>query len=481
MSAPPSPWDLYHRAKAAKAAADWPLVLQRLTQLAALPEAQRADARLGNAVGWLIHHLGKHLLSLEPPQTAGVIEVLALARRFPYPVEGQPSAYAMLLRLALKVRRDYPTFLDFIAWWDLAHLRPADHQPYTPPGGRPLPALAEQALLGVGKHLLAGYDRSGRLPQGHFDRAAMRAFIARLGPVIEGHPQHRFLPYLRAQLYLALDRPQEALADLQPFVRQHQRQSWAWDWLGRAYYRLAQNEAARACLAQALSLGAAEAMTVLTRERYARLCLEAGETAVAKGALEQVIALRQREWGKIPARILRLIEAPWYHQTVAVPLGPQELGPWARRATDHLYADLPEELAVITGLDPVKGRLWYRLDRTRSGSLRLDRLPSLPQVGDCLRLRVLPQAGREETWYRAITARLSDEAPPSELLRPMHGRLTPVKGRDFGFVGQAVFVPPELMAQWQPQQHREVQVLAIRSYDAKKKQWGWRALRLLEA
>lgn len=480
MSAVVNPWDLYREAKAAKQAGNWAQVLALIDRLASLPPEARQDERLGNAVGWLIHYLGKFLLGQQPPDHELACRLVEMGRGFAYQKQAQPSAYAMLLRLALKVRPHYDRFLDFMDWWDLAHLQPADHQPYVPPGGSALPALAEQALLGMGKHLLAGHDRYGRMPQGSFDQIAMQHFVQQLGPYVERYPQHRFLPYLRAQLYLALEQPEAALADLQPFVRSHQKQPWAWDWLGRTYFRLQQPEAARACLAQALTLGQPGPMTVLTWERYARLCLEAGEVAQAKAALQTVVDIRLREWGRLPRRVEELMDAPWFVATEAQAVGPAQLRPWATQARALLYADLPEERAVVTGVNVEKGRVWYRLDRERQGNLKLKQLDGVPQEGDCLRLRVQAREGREELWYQALSARRSEEAPPEDLWRQFRGVLQQAPRQRYGFIGKQVFVAPPQMQAWTDRAGREIAVWALATYDPRKQRWGWQALRLAE-
>jgi len=470
-------WELYHRAKAAKESSDWSGVFSQLTELFELAAEDRQDPYLGNAVGWLIYYMGKHLLRLAPPDIATIIRLLTIAQGFTYQVDTQPSAYAMLLRLALRVRKDYAGFLSFMDWWDLANLQAADHIPYTPPQGNRLPALAEQALLGFGKHLLAGYTASGKVGEGGYSITEIERFLPELSPYIQLYPQHRFLPYLRAQLYLALGRPHEALKDLHPFVRTHQKQSWAWDWLGRTYFRLGETEAARACFAQGLSLGAPDSLTILTLERYARLCLDMGEHGAAKGLIERVIRIRQREWGKIPGRIGKLTETEWYKTSTPQALDERDIRKWAKQARIYLYADLPEELGVVTGVNVEKGRVWYRLDRARKGSMLLSKLEKVPEMGDCLQMRVLAREGKEEVWYEALHARISEEAPPGDLVKEAKGILTQPRGKSFGFVGREVFVPPELMEAWQDRMGCQVSVLAMASYDARKQRWGWRAIR----
>jgi hypothetical protein len=476
----PPVWDLYREAKAAKEAQDWPLMLRTLSQLAQADPAQRQSPRLGNAVGWLIHYAGKFYLSLSPPDPQSVLTLLSLARAFVYEATARPSAYAMLLRLALKTRKQNPDFLAFMAWWDLAQLQAEDYERYTPPGGQSLPALAEQALLGIGKHLLAGYTEAGQLPQGSYDQAAMARYIDTLGAHIAARPDYEFLPYVRAQLYLALNQPEAALTDLRPFVRKHVQQPWAWDWLGRAYHRLGQGEAARACLARALSARAPEAVTVLTRERYGRLCLADGDLAEAKAAFERVAEVRWREWGKLPQRLQAVMEAPWYAETAAALPAAQQLSTWAAKAQRFLQEDLPEELAVVTAVHPGKQLAWFRLDRERSGNLRGSMLSASVRPGDRLRLRVQARQGQEEVWYEALSARLTDEPAPSGLSQSLRGRLMRVPGQAFGFVANEAFVPPPLMTAHQAQVGQVVQALTIAEYDRKRKRWGWQVLRIEE-
>jgi tetratricopeptide (TPR) repeat protein len=476
-----SPWDIYQQAKAAKNAQDWSTVVAGIESLSILPAAVRSDPRLGNAVGWLIHYTGKFYLSLEPSDQTGVLHLLQLARAFCYDPEGQPSSYAMLLRLALKTRKANPYFLAFVAWWGIDKLQPDDFLPYEPPGRPSLPALAEQTLLGIGKHLLAGFVETGPTPDGKPDRMAIEGFFQTLGPHLQAHPEFRFLPYVRAQLLLALNQPEEALADLRPFVRTHRQQAWAWDWLGRAYYRLGQMEAARACFARALTARSPEKVTVLTRERYARLCLEAGEPEEAKAAFARVIAVRLREWGKVPARLQHVQEEAWYAASPAKPISRHALSHWAAQADALLEDKIPEELAVVTAVHRGKQLAWYRLDQEREGNLRLHMLAADVQAGDCLRLRVRPRQGQEEIWHEALSARKVAEVPPKELSQRVRGRLTPVSGKPFGFVAQEYFVAAHLLQQHTDLLQQDVQAIVVRDYNRKRKCWGWRVVRLSAA
>ena len=468
-------WDHYRTAKAAREVGDVPALHQALDALAALPAALRADAHLGNAIGWLLYYQAKACLQAQPADPAGVRDLLLRAPAFTYDRSQTPNPLPLLLRQAIKIRPQFPEFLAWVRWWDLDQLQPADYRPYVPPGGQPLMTLAEQAFLAVGKALVAGAPTGGRP-----EPAALEAYVQQLAGVIAQHPDFEFLPYMRAQVHMALDRPAEALADLRPFVRAHSQQFWAWDWLGRAYYRLGEAEAARACLARALSERTPAAMLVTTRERYARLAREMGEAAEAKACLEQVIRTRMETWGRLPSRLEQEQASAWYQETAAAAPGQLHIPRWARRATDYLYHDLPEELAVVTAIHADKGMAWYRLDRERSGNLRLHELDGGAHLrpGDALRLRVQAQAGKGELWYRALTARVVAEALPESLARPIAGALVRPAGKPFGFVDHQYFVPPAVLQACDQPEGAAVRGVVVMDYDRRRQRWGWLVVRL---
>ncbi|RMG58442.1 MAG: hypothetical protein D6722_23560 [Bacteroidetes bacterium] len=471
-------WDRYREGKAAREAGDVPALHEALDALVHLPEAIRHDTRLGNACGWLLYYQAKACLQATPPDTAGVRELLLKARAFAYDRSQTPNPCSLLLRQAIKIRPQFPEFLAWVRWWNLDRLQPEDYVPYTPPGGQPLMTLAEQAWLALGKALVAGGE-SGARP----DPAELETYVVQVGWVLDAHPDFEFLPYMRAQVYMALDQPEHALENLRPFVRAHSHQFWAWDWLGRAYYRLGETEAARACLARALSERTPAAMLVTTRERYARLAREMGHETEAKACLQQVIRTRMETWGRLPKRLEREQASDWYQATEAAASRDLQIGDWARQATTYLYDDLPEELAVVTAVSRAKGMAWYRLDRERSGNLRLHELdvPAEVYPGDALRLRVQAQAGKEEVWYRALTARPTDEPLPPDLARSFQGTLVRPEGKPYGFVDHKYFVPPALLQESDLPDGTSVQGGLIMDYDRKRKKWGWMVVRLEEA
>ncbi|GAB4424181.1 MAG: hypothetical protein OHK0039_41170 [Bacteroidia bacterium] len=484
-------WELYHHAKAARDAGDFAVVFDCLRQVAALPAPERLDPRLGNAFGWLIYACGKQCLPPQPqwgiaprpsdrnpdlPAAMQVHQLLAWAQCLHYDWQQAPNPYGLLLRLALKARKQYPHFLGFVDWWNLDRLGFDDYRPFTPPGGEPIPALAEQAYMGVAKHLLDGYGPAGLLPDGQIDRPAIEAFLPRLAGVIAAYPAFVYLPYLRAQLWLALDRPAEALADLLPFTRGQIHQFWAWDWLGRTYYRLGRTEAARACFARALTERAPAEMVVLTRERYARLCRDTGLDAEARAAFESVIRTRRQHWARVPQRLADIEASDWYRDTPPATPAEAMVQQLARGARDLLYEDLPEELAVVTAVRADKDMAWYRLDRNRSGNLRLHELGETLQPGDALRLRVQARPGRQEVWHQVLTARRSQEPPPAALARSFYGRLDRRPDQDFAFVDRTYFVPAPLCQSLA--NGTRVQGLAVQDYDRKRARWGWSVVRL---
>lgn len=472
-------WDLYRTAKAAQVVGDFATVVASLRACAALPEAERRDSRLGNAFGWLIHHSAKYFLHLRPPNGPLVVELLILSQAFSYDWQQAINPYSQLLRIAIKVRKDFPGFLTFVQEWDLRRLQKADFEPFQLPEGEALPALAEQVWMGITKHLIAGYDLQGRGPHQGPDRAAVEAFLPQIGAVIQAHPGYEYLPYLRAQLYLALDQAEPALQDLLPFVRSHLHQYWAWDWLGRAYYRSGRREAALACFARALGERAPAVMTVLTRERYGRLCLETGLHAEARAVLGAVIRLRRETWGKLPARLARLEQEAWF-LSAGTP-APNQRAQLAQAAPRYLYDDLPEELAVVTAVHTGKRLAWYRLDRERQGNLPLHEVAENLLPGDALRLRVQARSGTSGNWYQALTARRAEEKLPPDLARPFAGKLHRPAGRDFGFVNRTYFVPPALLQGEGWADGLPVQGLAVISYNDRRQEWGWLALRMQRA
>jgi len=392
--------------------------------------------------------------------------LVAGARAF---VEAGPSLVRSVWWKALL--HHTPTGIDWLGLFDTLGweegFRPDDFLPETY-GDRTTPALVERLLQAVMKQLLATIPLADALAA---------PWIERVSSLSEQQPGWGFLPYYHARLLVVLDRTDEARRVFLPFARTKQREFWVWTLMADLTESA---EGQLACLTRALTVGAPEAFLVKVRQQVAGRLLLRGCWADARAELDRLVQTRQANQWPIPA----LVQS-WLNDARYTSAEPSALGHWYGAmlpvADALLWADCPETVALVTGLDPTGQYVQVAIDSRTTGSFPARKFGLHPVVGDGLTLRYQLDTRKGKPHLRVLTASPTD-AVPTVATRLLSGplRLLTKPTGSVGFVGD-VYVPADLLAQHTGLADALVTVRAVESWDGGKKKVGWRAYALAKS
>ncbi len=459
------PWEKYRKLKAAREAGDESTFFE-LWNLLKEDELARQDGTLGNVLLLEAQRMSK---TWRLDHDAGLEKLISLLEGFRNYFSMDPADckwYSQGLRLALKIRERYPQFLDFVAWWGLEHLSEEDYTPYVNPQGKEIMAVAEQAYLAVGQAL------DEKEP---FDTAEVEIFLEKLQAVSRVHPEYSWLDFIGAKLLLRLDRPEEALVKLRPFVRRKPKEYWAWATLASAANRSGEKEAAVACYVQAISLQKREDSLMNVREHLGQLWLELGQYDAGRTELDLAAQARMRfGGGRIPESLRLSMESQAYQQGRS---GPNNWGRYRRiRPLARIFSvgDLPSIwgllLHVKTLDDPRKQRLVIQTGEDTVHGYPITLLLDEAEDGDWLEIWLDPATERAAL----IASGVPEQMP--EWVREAQGTLVR-HAKGFGFV-EDLFIPPFMITNLPTTLGLKVDVRATWSFDQKRNEWKWKVVRV---
>ncbi|WP_019990120.1 DUF7017 domain-containing protein [Rudanella lutea] len=454
----PLGWVYAQLLKDASGSTDSARMLRGLSVISAFPMTD--DARWRESVGWSVcRFLMRHTPDTLP--FPALAEVLRLSGGF-VPTEAgllRSVWWKALLRHA-DTGLDWTLLVAQHGWEGM--FRPEDERPEAYGNGKTARPLLEGLLYAVARQLLTQVTLPDEQAQPWLDRMAHYA---------TAHPDWTFLTYFRAQLLLRLHRPDEARQVFMPFARQKTGDFWVWNLMAD----LVEPSQRLACLARALTVGAPDKMLVKVRQRAAMYLLMVGRPADARAEVEQLVQTRQANSWPIPAEVLGWQRDPRYVE--ATPTAP---GAWARALSPEadalLFADLPETVVLVTGVDPAGHYANIAIDERLTGSFPVRKFGLTLALGDRVAIRYVPTERNGRPQVRVLQARLvADEVLTYLSIREVAGPLRMLPGKAVGFV-RDVYVPADLLAGVGADML--VRVEAVQAWDAGKQKSGWRAFRI---
>lgn len=452
-------WAYANLLKEASGQAEPTRLVRGLTLLADFPMPD--DARWRESVLWSVC---RFLLRHKPDTlTLGPLaDITVLGSAF---VPAEPCLVRSVWWRA--VLRYAPMNLDWLGLfqyhgWD-GGFRPDDEAGETYGEGKTARPLVEGLVQAVAKQLL----QLVVLPH-----EVAAPWLDRMADLTARHPDWDFLPYYHAKLLIRLDRADEAMAVFLPFARARKREFWVWSLLAE----LVDAEQVGACYARALTVGAPEGFLVKLRQRVAGWLIGQHRWTDARAELDRLVQTRQANQWPIPAEVQGWMNDSHYLQAETVPPGGW-YSPLLPAAEALLWADVPETVALITGIDAAGQYANVAIDAQTSGSFPVRKFGLTPAVGDRVVVRYNLQEKKGRVVLQVQTAMLTT-APPTYLeTRQVTGPLRMVAGKGIAFVGN-VYVPADVLAKATVSADTLVTVVAISAWDGVKKQVGWRAFQI---
>lgn len=416
--------------------------------------------------GWLVVKLGFALLKENNNELQKFDTLFNLVKEFHF---SKPSEiYSSLFKLFHKAYKNTDKYTAFADWWNFENFRPEDFNTEVLPDGNMVMALVEQAYIAYAKQLLPKQIIPGIVI---FDKEKAMFFLTQLENIAELHPEYQYPPYFKAKLLLALGDQDNILSSLLPFAKKKRNEFWVWEILSEAFPT--DKEKVYACYCRGLLCSAPEKMTINLRAKIIPLFIEKQMWDEAKTEIEKIIEIRNINNWKIPTQIISYQNENWYQKANRKRDNKAVYRESSPLADAILFSDIPEENVIVEFVNSDKNILNFIASETKIGFFKYDRFLKTVQIGEILKVRFLKKEANG--LYQIATASKSEDLGfQKKYMKEFRGNVKIRTNDTFGFVDD-VFISPSLCGKNCVTNDIYIEGRAIKSYNEKKKQWGWKA------
>jgi len=385
----------------------------------------------------------------------------------------KPSeAYTFIYKAFHKGYQNWSNYLTFADWWNFENFRSEDYlkEEFK---GKKIMSIAEQAYIAYSKKLLEGEPADTFGQQRAIDKDKIRAFLPQLEKIIDTHPEYQYPPYFKAKLLLALGDDENILSSFLPFAKQKRNDFWVWELMAEIFSD--DKETQFACYCKALSLKTPEDYLVKFRQTFAGMLVDRQMYDEAKTEIQQVIATRGKHEWKIPNQIKQWTEQKWYESAKSKKDNKGLYSKHAKNAEEILFQDIPEEIIAVEFVNENKNILNFVKNKSKYGFFNYSNLLEKPNIGDVLSVRFKGEG--QDGFYKVLTAKKIEKNVELDAIKEFKGLLRIITPQGFGFV-EDIFVEPRIINDNKLINNNEIEGKAILSFNKKKDEWGWKAIKI---
>lgn len=373
----------------------------------------------------------------------------------------RPSdSYSFLYSGFHSFHKEWDSYLAFADWWGLQYFRTDDYVSKKL-GDTTMMSLVEQAYIAYSKKLIE--HRDGRIDSIH-------VFLPKMDLLIQNHPEMQYVSYYKAKLLLATGQKDNVLSSFLPFALQNNKQFWVWQVLAEIYSDVP--ETRLACLCKALQCRSKPEFFVKLRLELARLLIDKQLYSEAKTEIEQVIRIRTECGWPIPQFLKSYTYEAWFKHAPLLENNHSFYQKYAHIAEDILFETKAGVVLVIESVNTSKYVLNFITETLDQGYFNYKGFLSHPNVGDVLTVRFMD--GDKNGYYRLLSAKHVEKSFETSLLKSFNGKIRILNNGGFGLVDD-VFIDSCFIESHSIKTGCFVEGTALKSFNKKKKQWGWKA------
>jgi hypothetical protein len=275
-------------------------------------------------------------------------------------------------------------------------------------------------------------------------------------------------------LLLALGDKDNILESLLPFARKKRDDFWVWEILAEAFS--SDPDKVFACYCKALSCQSPEEMLVSLRQKMAGILISNKLYNEAKTEIELLVNTRNSQGFKIPNELINWQSQDWYKKAIAKKSNYDFYRQYAATAESLLFSDVPEETVIVDFVNTDRKIANFIASESKFGFFKYERFIKTLQIGDTVRVRFNGN-GIDRHFQIVTLVKIEDSLIKEKYLKEFAGLVRINEGQAFGFVGD-YFVHPNLIKRYHLINGQHVSGKAICSFNAEKKEWGWKVFEM---
>jgi tetratricopeptide (TPR) repeat protein len=430
-------------------------------------------------VGWCLYRLLAELAPKPDPDIALVNKCFNIYKRFE--ILGPSNLHAQMLRIALYFKDvDGVDLLDFLHGWNFDNFREEDYAPFKTGTGTIIPSLCERAFLTYSRVLLYSLRNSDPSVV-EKAKAYAQEFLPQLETVLEKLPRNIWLPYARTLLMSQLGKTQRVQMELVHILKSQNNQFWAWASLAESLSMENRDAEALACYCKAFLLPAQGELASHVRESFTALLVKMRLYNEAKTEMDQILRNRKKKDAPLSKLMTEWKAAPWFQDARYGQNNKILYTRNAGRADQLLWADMPEQVAVVTHVDTTRGVFFFAVDKKIGGRHNLKGLLAKVRIGDILAIKLREEEKEGAKLWKVVGARYEKEKVPKDICQVINETIQIPYGRDFGFMKPSnIYVGPDVVKSYRLYDGQQVKALSLLSYNKAKAEWGWKIISIME-
>ncbi len=395
-------------------------------------------------------------------------ELFNLLKKLNY---NRPSReHSLILNFFLKRPDHFHIFEQFISWWDIKNLRDEDFQNEQFKDVS-YPALAETLYISLSKNCLA-YVAESKEQLEDQDKRWMISLSHELDELYIKYPGYKMFPFYASKLRLNAGITHGVLTAFLPFARRNSSQFWVWDFLADFFPTNPDLQLALYC--KGMLCRADDHMKLAIQAKLLESFINHNMFDEAHEELDKIIQVKEYNKWKIHAALLAHKSKDWYLGSSNRRQSMKTYSRFAKDGESVLFNDQPTKMAVISAYLPDRGVAFIVTEDLTNAKFKVSKYRIYnPEPGMLLQVITETVEGTVEV----VQAKPATVQTHEKLFQIVEGRIKIINTGQFGIVN-AVFVPQELIAQAGIHDGDPAIVKALRSYDKKKDNWGWKAISL---
>lgn len=375
------------------------------------------------------------------------------------------TGFSTLIKSILKHQIEIGNLALYTTLFKITNFQEIDYFSTSLVNGKEIPPLIERVYIALSKSWIDLLNSK----QTTSTASELLVFLKNIDTISIQYPSMIYLVYYRAIIRIALGRVQEARNLFIPFAQKKQRDFWVWDVLAQLYNQ--DTEKQIACLAKALSCKASNDFLVKVRQKMTELLIIKQQWEAAKTEIACIIATRRQHQWHIPAQVTDWLALPEINNAIQYTNNKELYQSYALFADELLHHNLLVQAGIIWKINTAKNTAQFFVSETINGGFQLGVIKQPVKVGDVF-LFTLREIKKEETlFWKVHSVRQLENHNLQGLQKKFQGYLK-IFGK-VGIVGD-VFIEECLLIN----HIGLVEGDAIRHFNNKKQQWGWKALHI---
>ena len=308
------------------------------------------------------------------------------------------------------------------------------------------------------------------------EKSKVKNFIHKIDSLIIKYPNYIWLNFYKCKLLINVSSDKnDILNSIISFIKLKPKEFWTWSLLGDQL----KSEPLKAisCYCKAITVSNQEKYISKVRQNLAKLLIENKKYSEAKYEIEKIIQIKKSENQNIPSEINNWINSDWFKNTEAVSSNQSFYNENLKIAEDIVFGNsIIIGVGIITNIDKTSSKANFIVNRNIAGGFKLKK-NFQPKIGDIFEFKLLLKEINGNKIYEVVEYHKTKELPSKDVYKEFEGAIKLSKSKEVGFV-DTILITRNFIESNNLHNNNIVKGIAIYSFNKKRNEFGWKAIKV---